>query len=130
MSTKIIQSAAFVVAAALTGVPVISHAATAQATHVNYETSLSSIYGLPSPWTGTLQLTINPSGIIQGYYRPADNAAFIPVTGGQNGDQVWLDIGSSGRLHVNGVLKNGVITGGAIDERTKEAYNFSARVSD
>jgi hypothetical protein len=132
MSTKILSSAALVIAAALAGVPAISQAATAQATvpvHATYNTSLESIYGLPSPWTGTLQLTINPDGIIQGYYRPADNNAFIPVTGGQNGDQVWLDIGNRGRLHVNGVLQDGAITGGAIDERTHEAYKFSAQVS-
>jgi hypothetical protein len=132
MSTKILSSAALVIAAAFAGVPAISQAATAQATapvHATYNTSLESIYGLPSPWTGTLQLTINPDGIIQGYYRPADNNAFIPVTGGRDGDQVWLDIGNSGRLHVNGVLQNDVITGGAIDLRTHEAYKFSAQVS-
>ena len=132
MKTKFIQSAALVIASALAGVPAVSYAATAQATnpvHVNYDTSLSSIYGFPSPWTGTLQLTFNPDGIIQGYYRPADNAAFIPVTGGQNGDSVWLDIGRSGQLHVSGVLKDGAITGGAFDQRTHEQYNFSARVS-
>jgi hypothetical protein len=131
MINKILPSAALVIAAALAGVPAISQAATAQATvpvHATYETTLQSIYGLPSPWTGTLQLTINPDGIIQGYYRPADNNAFVDVTGGQTGDRVWLDIGGSGRLRVNGVLQNGVITGGAIDERTQETYKFSARV--
>jgi hypothetical protein len=84
---------------------------------------------LSAPWTGQLQITINPDGIIQGYYRPADNNAFIPVTGGKTGDGVWLDIGRTGGLHVNGVLQNGVITGGAVDQRTQQTYKFSAKLA-
>lgn len=133
MFTKIIQSTALVIAAALAGFPAISQAATTQATvpvHATYQTTLESVYGLPSPWSGTLQLTLNPDGIIQGYYHPADNMSeFIPVTGGRDGDRVWLDIGRNGRLHVTGVLANDVITGGAIDLSTQEEYKFSAKVS-
>lgn len=133
MSTKFIRTAAFALAAALAGVPALSQAATTNATtpiHQTYETSMQSIDGLGAPWTGTLQITFNADGIVQGYYHPADNmSAFIPVTGGRNGNAVWLDIGRSGRLHVNGVLDNGVITGGAIDQSTQQAYKFSARVS-
>jgi len=50
--------------------------------------------------------------------------------GGRDGDQVWLDIGRTGRLHVSGTLQNGAITGGAFDERTHETYKFTARVSN
>ncbi len=98
--------------------------------HVNYDTSLRSVYGMPSPWTGALQLTINPDGVIQGYYRPADDDSFVPVTGGRNGNDVWLDIGMAGRLHVTGVMHGNAITGGAIDERSNRAYDFSAQVSN
>ncbi|HKU67424.1 MAG TPA: hypothetical protein VJP85_06600 [Candidatus Baltobacteraceae bacterium] len=133
MITKMLQGAAFIVAASLAGVPAISQAATTQAAapvHATYETSMQSIYGLDAPWTGTLQLTIGSDGIIQGFYHPADNmTALIPVTGGRDGNSVWLDIGRSGRLHVNGVLENGVITGGAVDESTHTPYKFSARIS-
>jgi hypothetical protein len=132
MITKIVKCAALVIAALLAGVPAFSYAATTQASipvHATYETSIQSIYGFDAPWTGMLQLTFNPDGIIQGYYRPADNMAFVPVTGGRNGDSVWLDIGRSGHLHVNGVLQNGVITGSAVDESTQHPYTFSARVS-
>ena len=132
MITNILKGAALLIAASLAGVPAISQAATTQASvpvHATYETSMQSIYGLDAPWTGTLQLTFNPDGIIQGYYRPADNMAFIPVTGGRTGDSVWLDIGRTGKLHVNGNLQNGVITGSAVDESTQKPYKFSARVS-
>ncbi len=129
-----IKSAVFAIATALVvAAPSVSQAAVTQTqapVHATYETSMRPVlHAFDGPWTGTLQLTFNPSGIIQGYYRPADNMAYIPVTGGRDGDNVWLDIGSSGRLHVNGTLQNGAIVGGAIDERTHEAYNFTARNS-
>lgn len=133
MKSNILRTAAFVIAASLTGVPAIAAAATSQTTapvHATYETSLQSVYGLSSPWTGTLQLTLNSDGVIQGYYHPdGDAIAFIPVTGGRSGDQVWLDIGRNGRLHVSGTFANGAITGGAIDQSTNEAYKFTARIS-
>lgn len=82
------------------------------------------------PWTGTLQLTINPDGIIQGYYHPAgDETAFIPVTGGRNNDRIWLDIGNRGRLHIEGTLHNGVITGSAFNDDSSQPYDFSARAA-
>lgn len=130
MFTKILRGAALAGAVALAGAPAISQAATAysqtQPVHVNYNTSIQSLFGFDYPWTGTLQLTINPDGIINGYYRPADNMAFIPVTGGRNGKNVWLDIGSNARLHVNGTLENGQIVGSAVDERSFKQYKFSA----
>lgn len=134
MNTKrIIQTAAIAVAAGFAAVPAISPATTTQSTvpiKATYDTTLESITGMGAPWTGTLQITISPNGIIQGYYHPADNTmAFIPVTGGLNGDSVWMDIGRSGGLRVNGTLKNGVIQGGAFDDRTDQPMKFTARVS-
>jgi hypothetical protein len=134
MFTKILKSAALVLAAALAGAPAISQAATSQQTapiQATYNTAIQSVYGSSVPWTGTMQLTINPDGIIQGYYHPADNpTAFIQVNGGRNGDHVWLDIGRTGHLHVIGDFQNGVITGGAIDQTTQQEYKFSAKVAD
>ncbi|HLI95660.1 MAG TPA: hypothetical protein VKT72_06185 [Candidatus Baltobacteraceae bacterium] len=132
MMKKTIKSAAFAIAAALVVVaPSVSQAAVTQAqapVHATYETSMVPVlHAFDGPWTGTLKLTFNPSGIIQGYYNPADQMAFIPVTGGRDGDNVWFDIGTNGRLHVNGTLQNGSIVGGAIDERTHETYDFTAR---
>jgi hypothetical protein len=118
---------------ALCAAPAASYAASAyssnQAVHADFNTSIQSIYGFDYPWTGTLQLTINPDGIINGYYRPADNMEFIPVTGGRHGDDIWLDIGSRGRLHVTGTLQNGTISGAAFDSSDNKQYKFSATQS-
>jgi hypothetical protein len=130
MIKSIIKSAVFAIAAGLAVLPALSQAATNQSqvpVRATYQASLQPITQLEAPWTGTLQLTINPNGIIQGYYHPADQMAFIPVTGGQDGNSVWLDIGTMGRLHVNGTLHNGTIAGSAVDERTNETYSFTAR---
>jgi hypothetical protein len=132
MNTKFVRTAALALAAALAAAPAISHAATTQAgapVKMSYTTTLEPITGLGAPWTGSLDLTFNPDGIIQGWYHPADNLmAFIPVTGGRSGDKVWLDIGTNGRLHVDGRLKNGVIKGTAFDQSSTQAYDFRARV--
>lgn len=59
-------------------------------------------------YEGTLALTIYPSGIVQGTYRPADGG-FTSVTGGLSGKDIWLDLGLRGRLHVTGTFENGVL---------------------
>ncbi|HZZ65203.1 MAG TPA: hypothetical protein VFE17_06890 [Candidatus Baltobacteraceae bacterium] len=134
MKYTILRGAGFALALALAGAPAVSHAATAYTTgtqpvRVNYSTSISPLFGLGYPWSGTLQLTLNPDGIINGYYRPADNQEFIPVTGGRDGRNVWLDIGQMGRLHVTGTLDNGRITGTALNERTNEQFKFNANMN-
>lgn len=131
MNRKIIQATALAAAICLAGTPAISQAVTAQSAtpvQVTYRTTLRSQLGLGAPWSGTLQLTINPDGIIQGYYHPAgDEIAFIPVTGGRSGKSIWLDIGRNGRLHVDGTMKKGVIVGTAFDGTTDQPYDFTAR---
>jgi hypothetical protein len=133
MVTKIFRGALLAAALALIAAPAISQAATAynssQTVRVNYDTSIQPLFGFGGPWTGTLQLTFNPDGIISGYYRPADNQNFVTVTGGHNGKDIWLDIGQSGRLHVNGTLQNGTITGSAYDDHFKDQFKFNATTS-
>lgn len=131
MKNSFIRRAAFVLALAFIAAPAVAGATTAvssQPVHVEYSTSMSPLIGFGYPWTGRLQLTLNPDNIISGYYRPADNNEYVPVTGGRNGDNVWLDIGTSGRIHVTGKLQNGVINGTAYDQRSHDAYKFSATV--
>ncbi len=129
----ILRGAAFVAAMALAGLPAIAPAATAyqssETVHANYSASISPSFGFGYPWTGTLQLAIHPDGIINGYYRPADNAAFIPVTGGRDGQNVWIDIGDRGRLHVSGTFQNGAIVGTAFDQRSMRQYKFNAQLT-
>jgi hypothetical protein len=132
MLQKFYKIAAFAAAAALAGVPAISQAVTTDqstAQRVSYDTSITPINGLEAPWNGTLKITINPDGIIQGYYHPAYEVSFIPVTGGRNGDSVWMDIGSRGRIRVNGTLQNGKIVGSAYDQNSNTPYKFIAIVA-
>lgn len=128
----LLRIAALAAAAALSAVPAVSQAAvssTTQAVHANYDTTFGPIMGFAVPWSGKLQLTFTPDGIIQGYYRPDDNGAFVPVTGGRQGDSVWLDIGRSGNLRVTGTVQNNRIVGAAVDDRTQQEYAFNAQLS-
>lgn len=132
MKNTLIRRAAFVLALAFIGAPAIATATTASASapvQVEYNTSISPLVGIGYPITGRLQLTLNADNIINGYYRPADNNAYIPVTGGRDGNNVWLDIGDRGRMHVTGTLQNGVITGTAYNDGSNDAYKFSASIS-
>ncbi len=74
MIIKLIRNAALATVMTLAGAPGLSLAATAyngnQAVHANYNTTIAPIVGFGYPWSGTLQLTFNPDGIISGYYRP------------------------------------------------------------
>jgi hypothetical protein len=59
---------------------------------------------------GTLRLTIYPSGIATGWFRPEDGGAVRDVSGGVSGTQIWLDIGGAMHsVHLTGTFKNGVI---------------------
>lgn len=133
MFTKALFSAAILAALALGVTPVRSVAATvtdtSQVTHVDYNTTIEPLYGFGAPWSGTLQLTFNPDGIVNGYYRPADNNNFVTVVGGRNGQDIWMDIGRSGALHVTGKLENGQIVGTAFEGQSFEQYKFNATVS-
>ncbi|HEY9181115.1 MAG TPA: hypothetical protein VIO32_10375 [Candidatus Baltobacteraceae bacterium] len=91
-----------------------------------YATALTAIYGSPSPYTGTLKLTISDAGIVRGYYFSSDgSAAFVPVTGGQRGDTIWFDIGNNGMYHVDGRVRDGSIVGTAF-ARDDEQFTFVA----
>ena len=61
-------------------------------------------------YEGTLDLTIDSRGLVNGYYRP-DGGTFIQVTGGVDGTSVWLDFGFMGHVHVTGTFEQGQIVG-------------------
>jgi hypothetical protein len=58
-------------------------------------------------YDGTMRLTVNPDGIINGTYQSTDQGGPKVVAGGvsPNG-RVWLDIG---RMHLVGTFVNGVL---------------------
>jgi len=57
-------------------------------------------------WDATMVLTVYPNGIVQGTYRPQDGG-WKSVTGGVDGQQIWLDIGMMHPLHLTGTFRNG-----------------------
>lgn len=92
----------------------------------SYDTALTAVYGSPSPYTGTLKLTVSDAGIVRGYYFSSDGTvAFVPVTGGRRGDAIWFDIGNGGMYHVEGRLRGGTIVGTAFAVNN-EQYTFVA----
>jgi hypothetical protein len=93
-------------------VPAFAYAATVQTTKtIDYATSIGPVVGFAVPYAGRLQIRTSAAGIITGYYRPADNNDFVPVTGAVDGNRVWMDIGREGGTRVNGTLANGKIVG-------------------
>ncbi len=59
---------------------------------------------------GTMHLRIASDGKIQGDYRPA-NGRLYDVLGGLTGDQIWLNIGESRVIQLNGTYEDGKIVG-------------------
>jgi len=85
-------------ALAISAIP--SHAVTIQ-----YATRIVPSFGV-GEYDGTMRLTLNPDGIINGFYIP-DSGGPRLVTGGIDGDHIWLDIGFMGGLHITGQFKDG-----------------------
>jgi hypothetical protein len=93
--------------------------------HLAYNTRLIPQYSA-GEYDGTLRLTINANGIVSGTYIPSAGGPRV-VTGGVNGDNIWLDFGFSGRMHVTGTIRNGHIVGYA--SRGMQQYKFVANVT-
>jgi len=74
-------------------------------------------------YEGTLNLSISPDGIVYGWFRD-DRSELRTVTGGLDGDQIWLDIGSRNPLHISGTYRDGIIVGYAHLDQT---YEFDAK---
>jgi hypothetical protein len=92
----------------------------------SYDTELTAVYGSPSPYTGTLRLTVSDSGIVRGYYFSSDGTAmYVPVTGGKNGDSIWFDIGDGRMYHIDARMHGGTIVGTAFSG-SNEQFTFVA----
>lgn len=93
-----------------------------------YSTTFVQELGPPYPLSaypitgGRLQLKVSSGGFVTGYYTPADSAAFVPVTGGQNGSNLWFDIGNG--IHVSAQMRSGEIVGSAT--QGGDEYRFTA----
>lgn len=110
MTNSIRTTAAIAGLLATLAAPAASQAAsvsTVQPQRYTLRTELTDRYHAGA-YEATLALTVYPSGIVQGTYRPSDGG-IRTVTGGVDGKQIWLDIGSFHGFHVNGTFENGVL---------------------
>jgi hypothetical protein len=96
----------------------------AEAAASHYDISIWNPITHAYPVTGTMDLTYHNDGTVFGYYHPAGLPSFIPITGGRTGSHVWLTIGRSGVWQLNGTIRDGKITGSAVNERPSEDRNI------
>ena len=102
-------------------------AAASQPGPLHFSTTLTALTG-SSPYTGSLELTIQQDGTIRGYYFSEDySLLYVPVVGGRDGESIWLDIGSNDILRVQARMHDGRIDGGAVSGAT--TYAFAAAPS-
>jgi hypothetical protein len=59
----------------------------------HYSTSITPQYGSSYPIAGHLDLEVFSDGIVRGYYHNAYQKAYVPVTGGRDGNYLWFNIG-------------------------------------
>lgn len=110
MTTMIRNAAATAGLLAALALPAASFAATtttAEPLRYTLQTQVVDRYH-PGAYDGVLALTIYPSGIVQGTYR-SDDGRVTDATGGLTGKNIWLEIGSFGRVQFNGTFENGVL---------------------
>jgi hypothetical protein len=136
--TTAVSSAAL---AAISLVSPISASALGSSTQTTYTTALTQVQPVSAPgeFDGTLKLTVTADGIVNGYYFPADEGTIVPVVGGEQNGQYWMDIGGNTRLHIYAKLgKDGSLVGTATPtpyalnmghEELAETYSFVAKLS-
>ncbi len=103
MTTIIHKAATAALLATALAVPVAARAASAtSASPQSYtlDTRLVERYHA-GEYDGRLNITVYPSGIVQGSFRNSDGGVRT-VTGGMTGTQIWLDIGMEHPLHLSG----------------------------
>jgi hypothetical protein len=77
--------------------------------NLTFTTTLVSVDHPAGAIDGTLRLTIGAGGTILGYYRGVDSGTFRQVSGGLDGDRIYLNI--SGLPPMTGIYENGTIVG-------------------
>jgi hypothetical protein len=115
---------AFALGAAAPAFAVTNSVTTGEPVHLQYNTKLVPRFDA-GEYDGQLRLTINADGIVSGTYIPSDGGV-KQVTGGVNGENIWLDLGVHG-WHITGTIVNGHIIG--YTSRGLEQYRFVANVS-
>lgn len=130
-------AAALMVVGLLVGFTGSAHAVSAgrvilqPGTTYQYEYTISDPTGMRLDRNGGMQLRFTKDNIISGYYDPNDFLSFIPVTGGRDKNQFWLDIGSNTMhlLRVSGTIQpNGSLVGYAYRGASSHEFIFKANL--
>jgi len=135
----ILAGAAALWGTALAIAPSASLASAATQTH-SYNTVMTQTEPLSSAGAivGKMTLSMSTDGAINGWYIPADAGPPVAVTGGTRGSELWLEIGSTGSLRIDGAMNSdGTIAGtaaqfpsiGSEDASVPPAFSFVATPS-
>lgn len=78
-------------------------------------------------YAGELRISI-VNGYVNGTYRPDTGGTLTQVHGGSQGSDIWLDVATLGRVHIQGKIESdGAITGmGAPSGGGATQYVFTA----
>jgi hypothetical protein len=115
--------------AALLFAPLTASAVQNAAKTITYHTAYTQTNPLPSGGevTGRMRLTFSPGGIVSGTYREEYGARISTVTGGVNGNKIWLSFGIRGRHQFSGVIAaDGTISGTLSNWHGPRQYRFTA----
>lgn len=119
----------FAACAALLFTPLGALAAQNAAKTITYHTAYTQTNPFPSGGevTGQMRLTFSPDGIVSGTYREEYGSRISSVTGGVDGNKIWLSFGTQGRRRFTGVIeKDGKITGTLSNWRGPRQFHFTA----
>jgi hypothetical protein len=105
-------TAALIAASALPAAAAATHAAVPLPGTTVFNTKLTPDWYGVGEYDGTLTLTVDADGIVNGYYRAADGNRLTYVTGGLDGNHLWLDLGQDGLSHIDGTFDGRTIAGG------------------
>ncbi len=115
-------------AAAVLLAPFAARAASTVRT-VNYHTSyrLSEPATSAGEYVGRMTLHFYADGTVNGTYRDEFAGGIRSVSGGLNGNKLWLSFGSRGNHQFTGTIdKGGIITGSLTNWRGPNVYTFRA----
>ncbi len=76
-----------------------------------YHVAFTPVHTGGGEYDGTLNVSIADSGEISGTFRFDDDGTSHVVTGGRDGDHVWLDLGEGDHYRIDAELKGGKILG-------------------
>jgi len=103
-------TAAIAVAGALLPLAAGAATTTTAPSHTYILNSITTRQFGSGEYDGVLRMTISPDGYVNGSYRDADQGLPKDVIGALEPDgRIWLDIGNSDRLHLNGTFRDGVL---------------------